>query len=167
MEAVMPKVDFDKYDEAGDFTPIPDGRYPAELDRIQDDRTTGAGDEMWGLRFVILQAPHQGRFVFDNLVFSEGAMGRVKLICSRLGVNVTGEVDLTPKLLLNRRCIIEVYTEEYEVTDEETGETKTKRRNAIPFAGFEKYEDDDGGGPSDHGSTSEDSGESEDDDLPF
>jgi len=74
-----------------------------------------------------------GRFIFDNLVFSEAAIKRAKLICSRLGLDVSGELNLTPSLLKDRRCYISVLTEEYE-----DNEGKIKKRNIVPFAGYER-----------------------------
>ena len=131
----MPSIDFTAVDEAADFSPLPDGQYRCRLDQIEPDRTQ-YGDEMWKLRFAVEDEPFQGRFIFDNLVFSEKALGRVKLICSRLGLDVSGAVNVTPELLRHRVCLIEVESEEY--VDEEGN---TKKRNIVPFAGYQRIED--------------------------
>jgi hypothetical protein len=127
----MPKVDFTHIDDVQDFTPIPPGRYLCKLVEIEE-ATTQYGDEMWKMRFQVVEGKHNGRFVFDNLVFSEAALKRVKLICSRLGLNVGGELDLTPEMLKNRTCYLTVQTEEYE--DDEGNQ---KPRNVVPFAGYD------------------------------
>ncbi len=127
----MPKVDFSHIDDVQDFTPIPAGKYLCKLVEIEE-ATTQYGDEMWKMRFQVVEGKHTGRYVFDNLVFSEAALKRVKLVCARLGLNVAGELDLTPELLKNRTCFLTVQTEEYE-----DDEGKQKMRNVVPFAGYE------------------------------
>ncbi len=87
---------------------------------------------MWGLKFQVSDGEYAGRYIFDNLVFSTGAMKRVKLICSRLGIDVSGKVKLTPELLLGKRVMLTVAIEEY--VSEEKGPGK---RNSVPFAGYE------------------------------
>ena len=117
-------VDAYQHDAAGNFATNGDGEklYWA----------TRNGDEMWKLRLVVDSGPHRGRYIFDNLVFSAAAMKRVKLICSRLGLDVSHELDLTPALIRGRSCYVTVEAEEYE-----DQEGITKRRNVVPFAGYE------------------------------
>ena len=153
----MPTIDFSTVDEAADFSPLPDGQYRCRLDQIEPDRTQ-YGDEMWKLRFAVEDEPFQGRFIFDNLVFSEKALGRVKLICSRLGLDVSGAVDVTPELLRHRVCLIEVESEEY--VDEEGN---TKKRNVVPFAGYQRVEDS----PTGAGAATENAEDLSESDLPF
>ena len=128
----MPKIDFAKVEEIHDFTPLPDGKYLCKLTEIEEAETQ-YGDEMYKLRFEVMEGEHTGRIIFDNMVFSEAALKRVKLICSRLGFDVSGELEITPDILKNRTCYISVTTEGYE--DEEG---KPKKRNVVPFAGYER-----------------------------
>jgi hypothetical protein len=147
----MPKIDFSKIDDVQDFSPLPDGKYLCRLTEIEE-ASTQYGDEMWKLRFEVIQGEHIGRFIFDNMVFSEAALKRVKLICSRLGLDVSGEIDLTPSLLEGRKCYVSVLTEEYE-----DNEGNIKKRNIVPFAGYERATD-----------TGEDIAEDDsEEDLPF
>ena len=76
----MPKIDFSNVDDVQDFSPLPDGKYLCQLSGIEE-ATTQNGDEMWKLRFEVVQEDHIGRLIFDNMVFSEAALKRVKLIC--------------------------------------------------------------------------------------
>ena len=128
----MPQIDFRTIEDAQDFTPLPDGKYVCRLDTVEE-AATQHGDEMWKLRFKVADGPYQDRLLFDNLVFSEAALKRVKLICARLGLDVSGTLDLTPDLLIGRTCTLTVETEEYE---DQEGNVKT--RNVIPFAGYER-----------------------------
>jgi len=131
----MPKIDFDKVDDVQDFSPLPEGKYFCRLAEVEE-ASTQYGDEMWKLRFAVAAGKYQGRYIFDNLVFSEAALKRVKLICSRLGLDVSGQIDLSPSSIKGRACNVTVELEEYE-----DNEGKTKRRNVVPFAGYERAEE--------------------------
>ncbi|MBI4377308.1 MAG: DUF669 domain-containing protein [Elusimicrobia bacterium] len=133
----MPKVDFSKIDDVQDFSPLPPGKYPCRLVEVEEAKTQ-YDDEMWKLRFQVASGPHAGRFIFDNLVFSEAAMKRAKLICSRLGLDVSGSLDLTTELLKGRTCLVTVDVEDYE---DQQG--KAKKRNVVAFAGYERLEQTD------------------------
>jgi hypothetical protein len=109
----MPKIDFNKIDDVVDFSPLPPGKYMCKLADIEEASTQG-GDEMWNLKFQVIDGEHTGRYVFDRLVFSQAALKRVKLVCSRLGINVDGELDLTPQMLAGRTCLLSIQNEEYE-----------------------------------------------------
>jgi hypothetical protein len=145
----MPKLDFNGVDEVDDFSPLPDGSYLCRLAEVEEDSTRN-GDEMWKLRFAVEDGPHAGRYIFDNMPFTAAAMKRVKLICSRLGLDTGGEIDLTPELIKGRTCVRTVHTEEY--TDDQG---QTKRRNVVPFAGY------------DYATVLESPDQDDEDDLPF
>jgi hypothetical protein len=127
----MSVIDFSKIEDVDDFSPVPAGSYLVRVDEVKE-ATTQRGDEMWRLRYVIEQGAYSGRCIFDRLVFSEAALPRVKLICSRLGLDVSGELDLRPELIEGCSCVLSVEIDEYE--DEEGG---TKSRNVVPFAGYD------------------------------
>ena len=135
----MPKIDFTKVDDAQDFSPLPEGVYRCRIAKVEET-TTQAGDEMWRLRFEVSQGPFEGRFVFDNAVFNEVGLRRVKLLCSCLGLDVSGELEVTPAAIIDGSCDVTVTTEDY-VDDE----GKTKARNVVPFAGFKSADNQDDG----------------------
>ena len=86
---------------------------------------------MWKLRWQVEGGEHDGRLLFDNLIFSPKAMSRCKLICSSCGLDVSGVVDLDPPMLLDKRALISTYQEEYE---DDKGQSKVQNR--IPFDGY-------------------------------
>ena len=133
----MPKVNMHAVEDAQDFTPIPDGEYLAQLVEVDENKTTRDGDPMWSVRWQVLEGEHAGRYVFDNLVFSAKALKRVKLVFSRLGLDVAKdqEVDWTPDMIIGKQARITVVTEEYE---DQSGQKK--KRSSIPYAGFEAVE---------------------------
>lgn len=110
------KINFDEVDSgSGGFQPIPDGNYLVRIESIHSGRQTSKGDEMWGLELVVTDGDYQGRKIFDNLVFSEKALWRVKMVCSRFGVPLTGEVEIADiiPLLQGRQAWADVFTDEY------------------------------------------------------
>lgn len=132
----MPKVDFSQIDDVQDYTPIPADKYPCVLEEVQEAQTQNQ-DEMWKLRWRVDGGKYAGRVVFDNMVFSQAALKRVKLICSRLGLDVSGELNLTPAMVKGRKALVSVEIEEYE---DDSGNTKA--RNIVPFAGYERIDGD-------------------------
>lgn len=129
----MPEMDFNKIDDMESFSPVPKGKYFCNLTEIEDDKTTQNGDEMWRLKFTVTQGEYKGRSIWDNLIFSENAKKRVKFICARLGLDVSGKIDLTPITIINKTCFITTDVEEY-IDDK----GKTKERNTVLFDGYER-----------------------------
>lgn len=131
----MPKIDFAKVDDVHDFKPLPEGKYLCRLDNVEEASTKN-GDEMWKLRFEVTSGESEGRYIFDNLVFTDPAMKRAKLVCSRLGLDVSGELDLKPEMLMDKTVVLAVGVEDYE-----DDQSNTKQRNVVPFAGYYRVED--------------------------
>jgi len=127
----VPRIDFGKVDDVQEYAPLQPGRYTCRLVDVEET-STQHGDEMWKLRFAVESGPERGRVLFDNLVFSAAAMKRVKLICSRLGLDVSGQLDLSPAMLRGRVCCLVVEIEDYQ-----DREGNSRKRNVVPFAGYE------------------------------
>ena len=158
----MPRIDFSTIEDAEDFAPLPEDKYFCHLTRVEE-ASTQYGDEMWKLRFTVASGAHQGRYIFDNMVFSDAAMKRVKLICSRLGMDVSQEIDVTPDLIKGKACYITVETEDYE-----DQEGNTKKRSIVPFAGYERADTADAeASVAGENSMEDDSEDDSEDDLPF
>jgi len=134
----MPIIDFDAIPDADDFSPLPNGTYLCILDQVVEATTKDGKNELWKLEWVVISGEYADRKIFDNMVFSEKAMPRVKLICSRLGINTTGQVNLMPDELRGKTARVLVTIEEY---TNDKGETR--KRNSVPFAGYERINDND------------------------
>lgn len=131
--------------EAQGFAPAPAGKYLARIIDVTTDGQTQDGYSRWGLRYEFAAQVRPdgvvtirddgknwaGHGCWDNLVFSDKAAGRVKLVLGRLGLDMSRKIDLTPQVLLGRWAILEVGVEEY------THEGKSRRKNAVAFAGYE------------------------------
>jgi hypothetical protein len=134
-ECVMSKVNFKGIADVQAFEPLPKGTYQCKVEEVEES-VTQYGDEMWNLRLVVTGGPHEGRLIFDRIVFSDAALERAKLFCYCLGLDVSGELDLTPDLIRGRTCGVRVKIEKYE-----DNERRTRLRNVVPFAGYEPRDD--------------------------
>lgn len=154
----MPTVNFAGVEEAQDFSPLPEGPYLCALKAIDDTKETQAGDEMWELKFVVVEGDFAGRSIYDRISFGKKALSRVKLLCSRMGLDVSGDLNVTPDLLKGKQVWVTVEIEDY--TD---SKGQDRKRNSVPFAGF--MEASAQGGAT--GSPARASLAEPDDDLPF
>lgn len=135
----MPKVDFRNIDDSDDFAPLPAGVYVAEVKSIDASKPDRSGNELWRMEHRILEPlTYRERKVWDNLSFSPAALKRVKLICSRLGLDTSGELDLTPAMLLGRKFRLRLEVESYH--SEKLG--REAKRNTVPFQGYEELNGD-------------------------
>lgn len=130
----MPEVDFPNTEEASSFSLVPKANYLCELVKIEEQLTKHK-DVLWRLHFKIIEGEYSGSYIFDNMVFSQAAMKRVKLICSRLGLDVSTKINLIPEMILHKRCILSVTIEKY--TD---SQGNIKEKNVVPYAGYELAE---------------------------
>jgi hypothetical protein len=107
-------IDFSQVDDSQNFSLVPLGQYPIlmHVEAYQTDEqknfkldadnekvfwTTQNGDPKWNLRLEILEGPHKGVELLDNLNFSVGGLKRVKVLYVRGGFGEsTDEVDLVP-----------------------------------------------------------------------
>ncbi|KKL73659.1 hypothetical protein LCGC14_2072670 [marine sediment metagenome] len=138
----MVKVNMNKIEDAEDFSPIPDGAYLCKIVEVDDTKETQNGDPMWRIRWEVLEGDYAGRIIFDNLIFSAKALKRVKLVFSRLGLDVSKdeEAEWTPQMIQDKHARITVLTEEYE------SEKGPRKRNSVPFNGIEAVESTAAGG---------------------
>ncbi len=109
----MPTVDFSNISDPAQSNLVPEGWQPCVIRDI-DVRTTRNNDPLWALRFEVESGPHEGRAIWDNLVFSKAALPRLKSFCFAIGLDVSGEVDLTPDMIRGKSCRVLVKHEEYE-----------------------------------------------------
>lgn len=131
----MPRIDARNVDEASDFTPIPEGEYPSEVDEVEVKKTK-SGDEMWSIRWTVFEGQYTGRSFYDNLVFSEAALSRVKLVAkrvARLDVD-SGPFDFEPDDLNGKRAMVDVEINTYKDKD-----GKERTNNKPKYGGYDYY----------------------------
>jgi hypothetical protein len=151
----MAKVNWNDIPDSDDFSPLEPGRYLMEITKVDDEKTTNDGDEKWLLTLECVEGDRKGRKVWDSLIFSEGGLKRMKLIFSRLGMKIDGEVEFFPKDLIGKRALIDVEIQE-----------DNPKFNTVPYAGWNKV---DGSAPASKAKSGKASPPPEEDDeeLPF
>ena len=161
----MKEYDWSKVEESGGYTPIPAGEYIMRVTDVKQQKKDGTayatrdGSPMWRMELTVIEGDCEGRKVFDNLIFSKEALGRVKLVCSRLGIDMERKFALTPQDIVGRAAKVTVIVKERK---NQNGEMISD--NEVTFAGYEKLEGADYGMQSLGGN---EGGGSPDDDLPF
>ncbi|MCK4856967.1 MAG: DUF669 domain-containing protein [candidate division Zixibacteria bacterium] len=151
----MPKINFAEIPDVDVYEPIPDGDYLCMVADIEEKNTTH-GDEMWQMKLKVAEdGEYLNRVIFDNIVFSKAAEKRVKLICSRFGLDTSGNLDLKPEHLIGKQIIVTVITGSYE-----DAQGVERQRNEVPFAGYTLVGSDEDEGVITNGPV-------EDDDIPF
>ena len=109
---------------------LPEGQYTVRVTSV-DGATTRKGDEMWKIRLVVDDGPHEGRMVFDNLVFSMAAQDHVKSLCQAIGLSTDGELDLAPSHIKGKAVCAMVYTEDYQ-----DNEGLSRSSNKVRFGSY-------------------------------
>lgn len=125
----MVQVNWDEIEENA-MEILPEGEYLCRLDEIESDKQTKSHDPLWRLHFTVIAGVSEGSKIFDNLVFSEKGLKRVKYMCSKLGVKVEGSTDLQPSHIMGRRVFIFVNTREHE----------GKTYQNVPWGGYREFE---------------------------
>ncbi len=130
----MPKVDFSKLKmEIRDFMPIPPDTYFCSLAEVEEASADNGG-EIWKLKFLILAGPYQGRYLFERVEFIDDELSRLQWLCFCLGIDASGEVELTPAMIKGRVCYVSVGIEEY---DDFEGDIK-QRSVVLGYKAFHK-----------------------------
>lgn len=137
------RVDFSQVkDGGGSFGPVALGKHPARIhiDAYQIDAQKNfmldgdgnkvffrskKGDIQWKMRVEILDGEHASREIHDYLTFSEGGLKRIKVLASRIGLDITGPIDMEPEDLDGSFWIIEV--DSHEVAQEASGQVKNSK----------------------------------------
>lgn len=126
----MPRIDFSTVNKGEAYPPLPAGKYLCCVGKVTPAKTR-TGHEMWKMRFEVVEGSYMGRFIFDHMVFMGKGFERLKHLCLALGLEVSGELDLTPDSILGRTCFVEVEIAKY---PDRNG--KMKEGNQVTFAGF-------------------------------
>ena len=126
----MPHVDFPNIPD-DDYAPIPAGDYLCKCTDV-DVGESSKGNEMWTLTWTVQEGEYRNRKVRDRLTFVDTAMPRIKLVCARLGIDTSGPMNLSSWMLEGRLANVTTYIEDYE-----TKEGEERRRNTVPYRGYE------------------------------
>ena len=102
----MPKINL--ADVKG-LEPIPAGWYDCEIVHSVEG-VSQAGNEKIELRWKVIQGQYEGRLVFDNLVFTESSLWRVKQALIALGFDAEykGAVNADDLLVIHAEILFNI-----------------------------------------------------------
>jgi len=126
----VPNINFNEIPDAEAYPLLPHGTYPFRVQAVEVVNPD-THQERWTLKLLVTEGEQKGSFLRDTLFWSEKALPRIKLFCSRVGIPTDGAVSLEPRHLLDREGYVEVTSEEWD----------GKTVNRVPFAGYLKREE--------------------------
>jgi uncharacterized protein DUF669 len=129
------KAAWDDIPDADDFSPIPDGEYLMKVAEAEEKQSKN-GNPMWKLVLEIVNGQFKGRRVWDNITWSGEGMKRVKLVLSRLGLDLKGDMEVATTDIVGRSAWVTV-TQESFWSEKHEKEMKT---NKPTFAGYRRAE---------------------------
>lgn len=142
------KVNFGKVEDPKELDSLlPEGDYLCQLEKVVEGNSA-SGDAMWTLWWKIYQGDGEGRYIFDRIFFNEKCYPRMKMVLGRLGLNVSGELDLQSAMLVEKFALVTV---KHKLQTQ--GKNAGKQKEEVPFHGYQSVEvteegDDDSDEPS-------------------
>ena len=133
----------------GNYPPLPDGQYKAFIKKVEEKQ--GSKGMYFSVEWVLTDGEFKGRKVWDNLFFTAASLPRLKIVISRLGLDVSKPLNVTIDLLTGKQAWITLEPHSYR--NNEGNEVKT---NKITYGGFDLI-----------GEGAVDNPGAEDDDLPI
>ena len=132
----MPRLNMKNYDSSkiSNFKLVEPGTY---MIKAVDAKVSYSANnnEMWFMTYEIVEqgSKYYGQKLFDNIVFSEKVMNRVKLIFEAFDVAMPdGEQDYVVENILGKFCRVQVtHTEKYE-----NKEKQEREKSVIGFDGY-------------------------------
>lgn len=116
-------LDFTKIsEEEVTYEVLPEGSYTVTVDKVEEKRSERTGNLYWSIQYKT----DDDAIIFDNLVFTDKTLNRVKKLFHLLGLDVSGEFNYEPSDLVGRGMVASVLIEEY--TDRNGND---KKKNSI------------------------------------
>lgn len=110
---------------------VPDGEYLCECVKATE-ATTKNNDPMIKLQWAILSGDYARRIFFDQLVFNEGGLKRVRVVLKRFGFDTSKPINVDASFFLGKQAICKVKAQEEEYMGEKT------IRSRIVFDGYSR-----------------------------
>jgi Protein of unknown function (DUF669) len=115
-----------------DYITVPEGTYRCRIAEVRE-RETRRGDVLWALRVVVVDGDFEGRTAaWDNLVFSDRGLNRVRQVFTVLGVPTEGKIETLADDLVDLEALVTVRPAEYL-----SAEGQVICRNEVPYLGWE------------------------------
>lgn len=132
----MPEVPFGEVSDTENFSPIPEGKYLCKIADVKEE-TTKNGNDVWKITLEVSEGEFKGRKIFDNLIFTEKAFGRVKKLYSAIGgYDLAQARNCETSDILDQVVLVETCIDSYK--DNNGNDRQT---NKVTFAGYESATD--------------------------
>ena len=135
------EVEWDDVEAAQKYVSEP-GSYHSKC--ISNELKKGPGDwaDQWELTWEVQAGPAKGQTFRDWMTLSQGALPRIKVLYSRVGLETTGKAKLSAADVVGKECYVLFEQDEKRIKDENgrwvgTGEWRLR----VAFAGFRAIED--------------------------
>jgi len=102
------------WDEVTKQELIPEGRYPARIDKIEERPSKKGEVPSWNITFAITSDEAQGRKAFNTFGMAPNALWKFRELLEAIGVEASGEADLDSDDYLGQEVGIIITHEEYE-----------------------------------------------------
>lgn len=113
--------------------PVPAGTYNVTI-VAAEPTTSKNGNAMIKLRHRINdEGDHHKRIIFDQLVFTQGALWRVRQLLEALGYDDTFKGEVNPENLLGEQLVIKVTVQAGNGVNPETGEPYAPKNNVAKY----------------------------------
>ena len=138
----MPKLHDQSSVPDGGFSPIPAGQYLCRIDEVTTEKdgkpmvSKKGGYEMWKLSLRLVSGQHKNRIIWDYIVFSPAAEGRVKCLRRACGFPVNTEMDFEPDCVRGKTVMVDVLIVNNVYNDPKTGEVRQSEQNKVSFSGY-------------------------------
>lgn len=111
----MPIVKQVNWDEVSKFETIPEGRYPARIDKIEERvGKTGDRNPYWNIEFTITAEEALGRKAWGVFMLAPNALWKLRQLYEALGIECAGEQELNSDELIGQEAGLVIGTEEYQ-----------------------------------------------------
>jgi hypothetical protein len=126
------RYDFGSVDDVDSFVSVPEGVYRCRVAEVREG-VARDGSVRWGMRLEVCEGDYAGRTAaWDSLTWSDRGVYRVKKVFEALGLDVSGELEIEARDLVDLRAQVLIQPEERE--DPLSGRRQVRMR--VPYHGY-------------------------------
>ena len=135
----MKNINFSAVRDLDEHSLLPPDRYPVEIERAEEE-TSRHGTNSIKTLLRVTEGEYAGAVIFDRLYETEKALPRVKHLLKALGIPTDESLEVTPELLVGRKCLVDVYVDSFTRNDGSEAQS-----NAIPYVGYHALDEEEQG----------------------
>jgi len=102
------------WDEVAKNELIPDGRYGARIDKVDERTSKDKGNTYWNIEFTITDEAALGRKVWGVFMLTPNSLWKLRQLYEALGQDPSGEQELDSNELVGLDVGVVLGTEEYQ-----------------------------------------------------